>query len=52
MTNEQIEAVVWLMLEYDANKGNINAQGLLMLVEMRSVWNIKRAQGVLLKDDD
>lgn len=40
------------MMEYQAHKNNLNSMGLALLLALRSDWNIKRAEDVMLADSE
>lgn len=48
MNKEQIECIVWLMMEYEARRNNLDPLEYAVLFNLRTDWNIERAQSVML----
>lgn len=52
MTDKQIEAVIWLMLEYEDRAEKLNVEGFSALFDLRQEWNIEKAKKELLGGND
>lgn len=52
MNKEQIECAIWLMMEYEARRNSLDPFGLALLIDLRSYWNIERAESVMLVDSE
>lgn len=52
MSKEQIECAVWLMMEYEARRNNLDPFGLALLIDLRTYWNLERAESVMLADSE